>query len=138
MTARQQLADLIAASAPETWEIIPHPTRLRPFDNPAKPVAIVVEQRGIQSGKWSPDGVSIPTEVALAVWVIVDGARGADAGPTEDNLEAAAESMIRILEPLSDEVWDGLAERDMYDDQKPAYQFTIRAGGALTTEEQQK
>jgi hypothetical protein len=137
MSGRSQLADLIAASAPETWEIIPHPTRLRPFDNPAKPVAIVVEQRAIQSGKWSPDGVSIPVETAFAVWVIVDGARGADAGPTEDDLEAAAETMIRILEPLAAEVWDGTAERGSYDDQKPAYQFTIRAAGALTQEVQQ-
>lgn len=136
MSARSDLAGLIAAVAPDTWDVIPHPTRLRTFDNPAKPVAIVIEQHAIQSGPFSPDGVAIPVEVALAVWVVVDGSRGEEAGPIEDQLEDAVEQMIRILEPMPDHVWDGTAERGSYDDQKPAYQFTIRAPGALTTEVQ--
>lgn len=135
MSARSDLAGLIAAAAPGSWNVIPFPTRLTTFDDPAKPVAVVVEQRGIASGTTSPDGNGIPVAVNLAVWVVVDGARGDNPDVIEDDLEAAAETMIRILEPLPEHVWDGEGTRDAYDNQKPAYLFTIRADGALTNEE---
>jgi hypothetical protein len=134
MSARSDLAALIQGAAPATWDVIGYPARLRTLDDPAKPVAVVIEQRNIASGATSPDANGIPVAVTLAVWVIVDAARGDNAGETEDELEAAAETMIRILEPLPDHVWDGDAARDAYDNQKPAYLFQIRAAGALTEE----
>lgn len=134
MSARSALALLIQERAPESWEVIPYPTKLAPLDDSAKPVAIVVEQRGIASGSTSPDGVVIPVSTLLAVWVVVDGSRGEGPAETEDRLEAAAETMIRILEPLPEHVWDGESSRDAYDNQKPAYLFLIRADGALTEE----
>lgn len=135
MSARSALAGLIAAAAPAHWDVIPYPTRLRSFDDATKTVAVVVEQRGIASGNTSPDENRIPIAVTLAVWVIVDGARGDNPDVIEDDLEAAAETMIRILEPLPEHVWDGDTSRDAYDQQKPAYLFLIRADGALTPEE---
>jgi hypothetical protein len=135
MSARSDLGGLIAANAPDTWDVIPYPTRLATFEDPAKTVAVVIEQRGVSSGNTSPDDNGIPVAVTLAVWVVVDGARGDGADAIEDDLEAAAEAMIRILEPLPEHVWDGEATRDAYDQQKPAYLFTIRAAGALTPEE---
>ncbi|OJU42020.1 MAG: hypothetical protein BGN97_04500 [Microbacterium sp. 69-10] len=136
MGARHDLRDLIAASAPDTWDIIAYPTQLSPLDNPAKPVAIVIEQDTIASGDTSPDDEhGIPVTVTLNVWVIVDATLGSDREQVEDDLEAAAERMIRILEQLPDQWWDGTANRNQYDPQKPAYDFTIRAAGALTPEE---
>lgn len=135
MSARSDLAGLIAANAPDTWDVISYPTRLGPLDDPSKPVAIVVEQRGIATGNTSPDDNGIPVSATLAVWVVVDGSRGDNPDVTEDELEAAAEEMIRILQPLPEHVWDGDSTRDAYDNQKPAYLFTIRADGALTPEE---
>lgn len=135
MSARSELADLIKATAPDTWDVIAYPTRLTTFDDASKPVAVVVEQRAIASGNTSPDENGIPVAVTLAVWVVVDGARGDNPDVIEDDLEAAAERMIRILEPLPEHVWDGETTRDAYDNQKPAYLFTIRADGALTPEE---
>lgn len=135
MSARSQLRTLIAENAPDTWDIHPAPVSLRPLDDPATPVAIVIEQRAITAGAFSPDMNGLALAVELLVWVVVDGSLGDDADDVEDRLEAAAEQMIRILEPLPNHVWDGAASRDAYDDQKPAYMFTIRAAGALTTEE---
>lgn len=135
MTARSQLRDLIQDKAPDTWELYPHPVNLAPLDDPAKPVAIVIEQRSVTAGAFSPDGNGITLAVELSAWVIVDGSLGDDLDVVEDRLEEAVETMIRILEPLPGHVWDGTANRDTYDDQKPAYTFTIRAAGALTTEE---
>lgn len=135
MSARTQLADAIRAEAPETWTVYGFPTRLRTFDDPAKPVAIVVEQRGLEADRFSSDGARIPVVVSLAVWVVVDGSRGGNSDDVEDLLEGSAESMIRILEPLADPVWDGTAERTSYDEQKPAYQFTLRVSGHITQEE---
>lgn len=135
MSARSDLRDLIAADAPEDWEIIPYPTQLNTLDDPRKKVAIVIEQRTITSGRTSPDADGIPIEVELVVWVIVDATRGDDRDGVEDRLEAAAEQMIRILEQLPDHVWDGSTTRNQYDPQKPAYDFTIRAHGALIPEE---
>lgn len=136
MGARHDLRDLIAASAPDTWDIIAYPTQLNQLDDPSKPVAIIIEQRTIAAGRTSPDDVhGIPVDVELTVWVIVDASLGGDRDQVEDDLEVAAEQMIRILEQLPDQVWDGTATRNQYDPQKPAYDFTIRATGALTPEE---
>ena len=135
MSARSDLGALIEAGAPDTWVVIPYPTRLTTFDDPTKPVAVVVEQRAFASGNTSPDDNGIPISVTLSVWVVVDGARGDNSDVIEDELEAAAQQMIRILQPLPEHVWDGEGTRDAYDNQKPAYLFTIRADGALTPEE---
>ncbi len=134
MTARSDLAALIRQAAPDAWELYPYPASLLPFDDVAKPVAVVIEQRSISSGLASPDANGIPVGVELLIWVVVDGARGDDAGDIEDDLELAAETMIRILEPFPEHVWNGTANRDSYDSQKPAYTFTIRAAGAITEE----
>lgn len=135
MSARSDLADLIQASAPDTWEIYPYPLQLGTFEDASKPVAIVIEQRNIGASQFSPDGVEIPVAVELAVWVVVDATRGDSRADVEDLLEDAAEQLIRILLKLPDDSWDGTAERTGYDAQKPAYQFTIRAAGAITEEE---
>lgn len=136
MTARAALKQAIAPHAPATWEIYDYPTRLRTFDDPAKPVAIVIEQRGLKLGRFSADENGTPIDVELMVWVVVDAARGDDLDVIENDLEAAAEHMLRILEDLGlpDHVWDGTANREDYDDQKPAYQIPITAAGALTPE----
>lgn len=136
MSARTQTADAIKAEAPATWDVRSAPTRLRAFTDPAKPVAIVVEQRDISADRFSSDGERIPVIVTLAVWVIVDAARGDSSDAVEDDLEAAAETMIRILEPLAGPVWDGTAERTGYDEQKPAYQFTLKVAGYITQTEE--
>lgn len=135
MSARSDLRDLIAASAPEGWDIIPYPTQLDPLDNADKPVAIVIEQRTLTAARTSPDENGIPVDIELTVWVIVDATRGNDRPEVEDRLELAAEQMIRILEQLNEQSWDGTATRNQYDPQKPAYDFTIRAHGALIPEE---
>jgi hypothetical protein len=134
MGARHDLKTLIAAAAPDTWEIYGYPTQLTPLDDATKPIAIVIEQRSITAGTFSPDGDSIPVAVEIAVWIVIDASTGRDRDELEDELEAAAEQMIRILLPMPNDVWDGAAERTSYDAQKPAYQFTIRAAGALTQE----
>lgn len=134
MSARTDLADLIAQDAPDTWEIYAYPASLAPFDDATKPVAVVVEQRTIAAGTTSPDANGLPVGVELLVWVVVDGALGDNPADLEDTLEAAAETMIRLLEPLHGHEWNGDAIRDNYDTQKPAYQFTIRATGAITEE----
>lgn len=137
MSVRSELRDLIAADAPASWEIYPYPLQLGPFEDAAKPVAIVIEQHTLTAGRTSPDTVNgIPVDVELTIWVVVDATRGDDREQVEDELEAAAEQMIRILEALPDQSWDGTANRNQYDAQKPAYDFTIRAAGALTQEEQ--
>ena len=135
MSARSDLRDLIAADAPDDWEITAYPAQLGPLDNPAKPIAIVIEQIAIAAGRTSPDAKGIPVSVELHVWVIVDATRGDDRDEVEDRLEDATEQMIRILETLPEHNWDGTANRNQYDPQKPAYDFTIRAEGALITEE---
>ncbi|MCC2032454.1 hypothetical protein [Microbacterium allomyrinae] len=139
MSARSELKQLIEAQTPPaTWEIYDWPTRLRTFDDAGKPVAIVIEQRTVAASRFSADENSIPLEVGLLLWVVVDAARGDELRDVEDDLEAALEQMIRILEAagLPDHVWDGNAVRDEYDDQKPAYQITISATGALTPTEE--
>lgn len=133
MSARSDLAGLIAAQAPDTWQIYPYPATLRTFDDPAKTVAIVVEQRTVTAGTFSPTDLLTPVQVELVVWVVVDGSRGEDPGNLEDRLEEAVERMIRILEPLPEHAWTGGAARDDYDPQKPCYGFTLRFGGNLTT-----
>lgn len=136
MSVRSALRDLIAGHAPDTWEIYPYPLQLQPFEDAAKSVAIVIEQRTLTAGRNSPDAENgIPVDVELTVWVVVDATRGDDREQVEDDLEAAAEQMIRILELLPDQSWDGTATRNQYDPQKPAYDFTIRHPGALTQEE---
>lgn len=134
MSARSDLAGLIREHMPDSWQLHDHPIGLLPFDDAGKPVAVVIEQRSITAGTTPPAGDQLRVGVELALWVVVDGSRGADSGDLEDQLEAAAEQMIAILEPLPEHVWDGAAVRDAYDAQKPAYQFTIRAAGALTQE----
>lgn len=134
MSARSDLYDLIAPAAPVSWEILPYPTRLRTFDDPAHDIGVIIEQRTIQTGDYSDDPNSLPVVVELALYVIADGSRGDDLNTIEDRLEAATEQMVRILAQLPDHVWDGQAVRDTYDDQKPCYTFTIRAAGALTQE----
>lgn len=136
MSTRSEVADKIRLEAPEGWEIHHVGLRLRGFTDPEKLVAIVVEQRGIAAARFSSDGVEIPVDVTLAVWVIVDAARGDSAEVIEDRLEEAAEELIRIFEPLGEAVWDGTAERTSYDEQKPAYQFTLRFTGTITQEEE--
>lgn len=137
MSVRSDLADLITADAPDTWEIYPYPLQLGTFEDAEKPVAIVIEQRTMTAGRTSPDDENgIPVDVELTVWVIVDATRGDKREQVEDLLEDAAEQMIRILEAMPEQSWDGTATRNQYDPQKPAYDFTIRAAGALTQEEQ--
>lgn len=137
MSVRSDLAELITAGAPDTWEIYPYPLQLSTFEDAEKPVAIVIEQRMMTAGRTSPDDENgIPVDVELTVWVIVDATRGDNREQVEDLLEAAAEQMIRILEAIPEQSWDGTATRNQYDPQKPAYDFTIRAVGALTQEEQ--
>lgn len=135
MGARTDLAALISAAAPAGWDVIPYPTQLQPLDNPDKPVAVVIEQRAITAGRTSPDPNGTPVAVELTVWVIVDASRGDDRADVEDRLEEAAEALVLIFEELPDDMWDGTATRNQYDPQKPAYDFTIRAAGALTQEE---
>ena len=139
MSARASLRDFITASAPDTWEIYGYPTQLGPFEDASKPVAVVIEQRTMTAGRNSPDDENgIPVDVELTVWVIVDATRGDNRDQVEDQLEDAAEQMIRILEAIPDQWWDGTATRNQYDPQKPAYDFTIRAAGAITdTQEEQ-
>lgn len=132
MSARTDLAGLIDASKPAGWKVHPQPINLPPLDDPAKPVAVVVEQRELATGQFAPDGATIPVQATLAIWVVVDGSRGDSPGDVEDRLELAAEQLVRILEPLPDHVWDGTATRSAYDPQKPAYLFEISAAGALT------
>lgn len=132
MGARHDLKTLIADTAPDDWEIYGYPTQLGPLDNPAKPIAVIIEQRTITAGRTSPDETGIPVDVELTVWVLTDATLGDDRDAVEDRLELAAETMIRILEQLPEQVWDGTATRNQYDPQKPAYDFTIRANGALT------
>lgn len=135
MSARSDLADLIRSAAPESWDVIGVGKRLRPFTDSGKDVAVVIEQRGIEASPFSSDGATIPVVVTLVAWVIVDGSRGDDEDEVEDRLDAAAVSMIRILEPFAQAAWDGMAERNAYDAQKPAYTFTIRFDGSITQEE---
>lgn len=135
MGARHDLRDLIVAGAPDHWVVIGYPAQLNTLDDPSKPVAIVIEQRTITAGRTSPDANGIPVDVELTVWVIVDASLGGDRDDVEDRLENAAEQMIRILEQLDEQSWDGTAGRNQYDPQKPAYDFTIRAHGALIPEE---
>src|SRR5690606_5893138 len=130
-------ADLIRDAAPDSWAVYGYPIKLPPFDDASKPIAVVVEQRSVTSGAASPDGQRIPVELELLVWVVVDGARGDSEEQTEDELEAAAEAMIRLLEPLPTHTWNGAATRTEYDPQKPAYQFVVALGGALTEEEEE-
>ncbi|MFB4348477.1 hypothetical protein [Microbacterium sp. CR_7] len=137
MSARASLRDFITASAPEAWEIYGYPTQLGPFEDASKPVAIVIEQRTMTAGRTSPDENGIPIDIELTVWVIVDATRGDNREQVENQLEDAAEQMILILEAIPDQWWDGVATRNQYDPQKPAYDFTIRAAGALTQEEQE-
>lgn len=134
MSVRSILADSIRADAPDSWDVLDVGQRLRSFTDSTKNVAVVVEQRGIATQRFSSDGERIPVEVTLAVWVVVDASRGQDTGDVEDLLEEAAEQMIRILEPLESSVWDGTAERTAYDEQKPAYQFTVTFAGHITQE----
>lgn len=136
MGARGDLKTLIEAGAPATWDIIGYPTQLGVLDDPAKPIAIVIEQRNVAAGKFSPDGDSIPIDVELVVWIVVDATQGDDRDELEDLLEESVEQMIRLLVPMPNDNWDGTAERTSYDTQKPAYQFTIRAPGVITQEEQ--
>ncbi|QMU97981.1 hypothetical protein FVO59_12795 [Microbacterium esteraromaticum] len=135
MGARHDLRDLIAAGAPDGWEIFGYPAQLNTLDDPTKPVAIVIEQRTITAARTSPDANGIPVDVELTVWVIVDATLGETREEVEDRLELAAEHMIQILEQLDAQTWDGTAGRNQYDPQKPAYDFTIRAQGALIPEE---
>lgn len=134
MSARSDLKAELEPHAPDEWEIFAHPIGLGPLDDPAKPVAIVIEQRQIAASRFSPDE-EIPVDLSLVVWVVVDASLGDDYADVEDRLEDAAETMIRLLEPLRDTGWDGTATREAYDDQKPAYQFPISAVGAITLEE---
>jgi len=134
MSARTDLAALVTAAAPANWEVHPYPTQLSTFDDPAHDVGIVIEQRTMTTGAFSDDPDSLPVVVELALWVIVDGSRGEALGDLEDRLEAAAEQVVRILAQLPHDVWNGTATRDAYDAQKPCYQFTISAAGALTQE----
>ena len=139
MSARSDLKDLITASAPAGWEIYGYPTQLGPFEDASKPVAVVIEQRTMTAGRNSPDDENgIPVDIELTVWVIVDATRGDSRDEVEDELEDAAEQMIRILEAIPDQWWDGVATRNQYDTQKPAYDFTIRAAGAITPETQEE
>ena len=137
MSARSELKALIEPLAPAGWEIFDYPVGLRGFDDPQKSVAIVIEQRTIAASRLSPDPNRIPVDVGLTVWVVVDAGRGKQLRDVEDDLEAALEQLLRILEGagLPEHVWDGTATRDSYDDQKPAYQITISATGAITPEE---
>jgi len=135
MSTRSEVADKIRAEAPDEWDVHDVPLRLRSFTDATKLVAIVVEQRGLVASPFSSDGVEIPVEVNLSVWVIVDASRGEGADVIEDRLEDAAEQLIRIFEPLAESVWDGTAERTSYDEQKPAYQFPLRFTGTITQEE---
>lgn len=134
MSARSDLKALLEPRAPEGWDIFDYPTRLRTFDDPTKPVAIVIEQRTYKLGRFSADENGTPIDAELLVWVVVDGARGDDLDEIEDDLEAALEQLIQILESLElpAHVWDGTATRDEYDDQKPAYQLSLTAAGYLT------
>lgn len=134
MSVRSELADKIRLEAPEHWEVIDVGKRLTSFTDSSKTVAIVVEQRGIATQRFSSDGERIPVEVTLAVWVVVDGSRGQGPADVEDLLEESVEQMIRILEVLAESVWDGTAERTGYDEQKPAYQFTVTFAGHITQE----
>lgn len=138
MTARSELAGLITTGAPSTWEVVDHPVKgaaLTSLQDAATPVAIVIEQRSIAAGQFSPDGQVIPVAIGLAVWVVVDGSRGDTVAVVEDLLEQAVETMIRILSPLPDHVWDGTAERGTYNDQQPAYSFNLSVAGAITESE---
>lgn len=134
MSARSDLKTLIQADAPDAWEIYGYPTQLGVLDDPNKPIAVVIEQRTIAAGQFSPDGDSIPVTTELALWVVIDATLGDSRETIEDLLDTAVEQMIRILLPMPGSNWDGTAERTSYDAQKPAYQFTIRATGALTQE----
>lgn len=131
MSARTDLQQLIAPAAPSTWEIYPYPVKLAPLEDAAKPVALVIEQRTIAAGQFSPDDAGIPVVADLAVWVVVDATRGDDLADVEELLEDAALQLIRILQQLPEDNWDGTAERTSYDPQKPAYQFTISAAGTI-------
>lgn len=131
MSARSDLHDLIKPAAPVSWEIYPYPLKLAPLEDAAKPVAVVIEQRTIAAGQFSPDAAGIPVVSDLAVWVVVDASRGEDLADVEDLLEESALELIRILQELPEDNWDGTAERTSYDPQKPAYQFTISAAGTI-------
>nr|WP_278101898.1 hypothetical protein [Microbacterium proteolyticum] len=133
MSARSNLKALIEGSEhyPDTWTVYDFPTRLQTFEDATKPVAIVIEQRELEAGSTSPDEHGIPISVDLLVWVVVDGTRGVRLPQLEDELEAAAETMIRILEPLADDAWNGAATRDAYDEQKPAYRFPVSGTGRI-------
>lgn len=133
MSARSDLRDLIATDpAASSWEIYPYPVKLAPFEDATKPVAVVIEQRNIVAGTFSPDDSGIPVASDIALWVVVDATRGDSAEHVEDQLEDAALDVIRILQRLPEDNWDGTAERTSYDPQKPAYQFTITAAGKIT------
>lgn len=129
-SVRKQLADRLRPDLPVGWDLVDRPKRLGAF-LPGVLVTIVIEQRGLATDRFSSDGESIPVQSELAVWVIVDGSQGTDEGELEDRLELAAEWMIRELEVLVDEAWDGTAERGAYDAQKPAYQFPVRVTGTI-------
>ncbi|WP_345751381.1 hypothetical protein [Microbacterium rhizophilus] len=134
MSARNDLAALIAIDAPESWAIYPYPVNLGPFEDPAKSVALVVEQTSIASGVTSSDGERIPVEAELHAWIVVDGSRGDQPDVLEARLEEALEHMIRALNVLPDHVWDGRAERAKFDQSKPAYRVTVKAPGHITEE----
>lgn len=135
-SARAQLAEqIVAGGAPDHWAIYPYPTSLRPFEDPTKTVAIVIEQANVTAGPTSPDAAGIPVQLELWAWVVVDGTRGLAPALLEDLLDEQLELMIGVLSPLPAHVWDGAAERTQYDDGKPAYRFTIRAAGAITPKE---
>lgn len=137
VSARSVLADLIRADAPDTWQVYGYPIKggaISTAMTAAQPVAVVVEQRTIAASRFSATPESIPVELGLTVWVVVDGTRGETAEVIEDRLEGALESLIRILSSLPDHLWDGTAERSTYNEQQPAYSFLINNATATIEE----
>lgn len=114
-TTRDQLAAALNIALPGDIQVRPAPTSVDPLGADVRAV-IVLHRKSItpakNQGHYRED---------FDLWVMVEGI---DIDLTETALDLATDDVLTALRPLTWVAWTA-AERDRFDEQKPAYRITV-------------
>lgn len=126
MSARQELAEAIAALLPDTVRVIDHPRELDAIPGDVRAV-VMISRTAVRPGSNSMGALAQAFEL-----LVIEPTT--EPGGSEDSLDEITDELIEIFEELTWVAWSE-ATRSTYAKRYPTYKFDLTAATTITKKE---